>query len=163
MLAGYLERWMLHNPDGEGRTQMSTEARTEIEKPRPLTMEIDQVKQIYDYTKFHIGLYSTLLTGLVAVVTFSKGKDFGQDFRKVILVIIIRLLIGGIAGALAASRIVYGPWQEHQFAIEESRFWKKRWMWPRKSKWKSWWGWADISLAIEHYAFWLAALGASAL
>jgi hypothetical protein len=104
---------------------MPMEARTETEKPRPLTMEIDQVKQIYDYTKFHIGLYSTLLTGLVAVVTFAKGKDFALGFRWVLFVIIILLLIGGIAGALAASRIVYGPWHEHQFAIEESRFWKK--------------------------------------
>jgi hypothetical protein len=137
---------------------MSTEIEHNLDKPRPEKMAIEQVKQIYDYTKFHIGLYSTLLTGLVALVTVIRRQGFGEQYRTVLFIIIIVLLIGGIAGALAASRIVYGPWEEKYFVIEDSRFWEKRWLWPKQFRCKSWWSWADVSLMVEHYAFWLALL-----
>src|SRR6266480_691270 len=124
--------------------------------PPPEKIETEQIKHIYDYTKFHIGLYSTLLTGLIALTGFVKGKDFGQRYGRVLFVIIVVLLVGGIAGALAASRIVYGPWQDGSFCIKDSRFWKKRWFRPEKYGGPSWWSWADISLVLEHYAFWVA-------
>src|SRR5882762_9190970 len=119
-----------------------TEVTTPVQKPRPEKMEIEQIKQIYDYTKFHIGLYFTLLTGLVALVTLSKGESFAQH-RGVLLSIIILLLIGAVAGALAASRIVYGPWTKECFDIEASRFWKKG---SNPFVWHSWWSWADVCL-----------------
>jgi hypothetical protein len=68
--------------------------------------------------------------------------------------IIFVLLIGGVAGALVASRIVYGPWGTDAFDIEDSEFWKKR---PSsKANSSFFWSWADVALIIEHYAFWLA-------
>ena len=122
--------------------------------PRPLKMEIEHIKQIYDYTKFHIGLYFTFLAGLIAFVNFGRGEHFAEQHRAVLLEIIFTLLIGGVAGGLVASRIVYGPWQKDSFVIENSRFWKKR---PSQKPYsKFYWSWADVSLVIEHYSFWLA-------
>jgi hypothetical protein len=116
-------------------------------------MEIEHIKHIYDYTKFHIGLYFTFLAGLIAFVNFGQGEHFGEQHRTALLVIIFTLLIGGVAGALVASRIVYGPWQKESFVLENSVFWKKR---PsRKSYSTFYWSWADVSLIIEHYAFWV--------
>ncbi len=98
-----------------------------------------------------------LLTGLVGVATYARGRDFGQGFSKVILVIIILLLIGGIAGALAASRIVYGPWQEHLFAIEGAGSGKTAVV-ATEIQVEVLVGVGGHFLAIEHYAFWLALL-----
>ena len=123
-------------------------------KSRPLKMEIEHIKQIYDYTKFHIGLYFTFLAGLIAFVNFGRGENAGDQHRTALVVIIYVLLVGGVAGALVASRIVYGPWQEGSFVIENSWFWKKR-----PSRWansKFYCSCADLSLVIEHYAFWVA-------
>src|SRR5262245_31590235 len=110
------------------------------EKPRPLQMEIDHIKQIYDYTKFHIGLYFSFLAGLIALVNFGQDKGLGQQHPRALRGIVFTLLVGGVAGALVASRIVYGPWQKESFFIEHSRFWKKR---PSQKPYsKFYWSWA---------------------
>lgn len=144
-----------------GKNQMSNETPPRDDESPPKTIEIEQIKQIYDYTKFHIGMYSTLLTLLIALHTYTEGdKNIGQQYRWVILPLILILLIGGIAGAIAASRIVYGPWKDELFTIEKSWFWKKRPFISRKLNWD--WNWtrwfsvAGICLTIEHYAFWAA-------
>jgi hypothetical protein len=133
---------------------MSSEHIPATQRTRPLSMEIEHIKQIYDYTKFHIGLYFTFLAGLIAFVNFGRGEHFGEQHRGALLAIIFILLVGGVAGALVASRIVYGPWQKDSFAIERSKFWRKRPLKKRDSRF--YWSWADVSLIIEHYAFWLA-------
>lgn len=117
---------------------------------RPVTMGIEQIKQIYDYTKFHIGLYFTFLAGLVAFVNFGRGEHFGEIHRTALVLIVTVLLVGGVAGALVASRIVYGTWEKELFVLEKSKFWKKR------TLGKHYWSCADVSLWIEHYAFWAA-------
>jgi hypothetical protein len=107
-------------------TLLTAEVTDHQELQRPVKMELEQIKQIYDYTKFHIGLYFTLLTGLIAFVNFGRGEHVGERHQPVLLVIIFVLLVGGIAGALVASRIVYGPWTKECFDIGASEFWKKR-------------------------------------
>ena len=119
------------------------------------TFDTEKIKHIYDYTKFHIGMYSTLLTGLIALASYTQDKTFGQNYGRVLFAIIIILLIGGIAGAIAASRIVYGPWSNGSFQTRDNEFWETK----TKGKGKGWefsWTWADVCLGIEHYAFWIA-------
>ena len=125
------------------------------EKPqrsKPLTIKIEQIKQIYDYTKYHIGFYFVLLAALGGFTRF--GHDVPPDERCLLRTITFVLLVAGIAGALVASRIVYGPWGTKYFLIEKSWFWKKRVNWPKKWKW--WWSIADVCLIVEHYGFWIA-------
>src|SRR5438309_1751623 len=117
---------------------LPTDEMANSEAGRPREMEIEQIKQIYDYTKFHIGLYFTFLAGLVAFKNFGRGENFGERHRTVLFLIIIVLLIGGVAGALVASRIVYGPWRKECFDIEASQFWKKRRSLWRNSNAGSW-------------------------
>ncbi|HEX8161070.1 MAG TPA: hypothetical protein VF538_04320 [Pyrinomonadaceae bacterium] len=112
-------------------------------------MEKEQVKTLYDYTKFHIGLYSTLITGLIALISFGFGeaRDLYLSWIKAIIIV---LLIAGVFGAIVASRIVYGKWSEDTLATESSRFWKIRRL--GNIKWRI----ADIFTTVEHYAFWIA-------
>src|SRR5690349_13196849 len=133
---------------------MSPQETTAAEKARPKNMEIEHIKQIYDYTKFHIGLYFTFLAGLIAFSNLGWGEHFGARHSTALRGIVFALLVGGVAGALVASRIVYGPWQKESFSIEDSWFWKKR---PSQKDYSDfYWSWADVSLIIEHWSFWLA-------
>src|SRR5688572_14248806 len=99
-----------------------------IEQSKPLkprTIKIEQIKQIYDYTKYHIGFYFALLTASGGLAAF--GKEITAHQRSLLQLITLILLVAGIAGALVASRIVYGPWGTKFFLIDKSWFWKKRW------------------------------------
>ncbi len=123
------------------------------ERLRPRTIKIEQIKQIYDYTKYHIGFYFVLLAALGGFTKF--GKDSSPDEKLLFRTITFILLVAGIAGALVASRIVYGPWGTKFFLTDKSWFWKKR-NWPKRWRW--WWSVADLCLIVEHYGFWIALL-----
>ena len=46
--------------------------------PPPKTQSDDyQLSRLFDYTKFHIGLYTTLITGLFGVVSFAVARASG--------------------------------------------------------------------------------------
>ena len=123
------------------------------ERSEQRTIKIEQIKQIYDYTKYHIGFYFVLLAALGGFAKFGQGVSPHE--RVLLRTIMFVLLVAGIAGALVASRIVYGPWGTKFFLIRKSWFWKKR-NWPKRWKW--WWSVADICLTVEHYGFWIALL-----
>jgi hypothetical protein len=68
----------------------------------------DQLKLLSDYTLFHIGLYTTLITALVALAHF-RGKKF-EDRRFGFLVFtVISFLVAGAAGGAIASNIPNYP------------------------------------------------------
>ena len=125
---------------------------TEPKIHEPRSMKIEQVKQIYDYTKFHISFYFPLLAALGGFAKY--GSDLSSHQRRLLLTLTFVLLFAGVAGALVASRIVYGPWGKRAFLIKESWFWRKRVNWPKSWNW--WWSIADLCLIVEHYGFWLA-------
>ena len=129
---------------------------TEEESP-PRTIDVAKIEKIYDYTKFHIGMYSTLLTLLIGIHTYSRGKEIGELYGSVILWVIVMLLVGGIAGAFAASRIVYGKWENEHLVVHDNWFWRWNPLRP-KSKYEClrWYSWSGVFLTLEHYAFWFA-------
>jgi len=71
-------------------------------------MDDHQLSTLFDYTKFHIGLYSTLITGLFAIIAFAMHDPNGK-----ILVYLLPyarytagfILIAGAAGGVIASNI----------------------------------------------------------
>lgn len=141
-----------------------TQQANSMESKAPRTIKIEQIKQIYDYTKYHISFYFALLTASGGLARFATNITPRE--RSALLIITSILLVAGMAGALVASRIVYGPWGKRFFLIEQSWFWKKRWKWPTRwpkwwpLKWSKncnyWWSIADVCLILEHYGFWLA-------
>lgn len=65
-------------------------------------MEANQLKLLLDYTTFHIGLYSTLITGLLAFVTFF-GTPSKKLFWTMVVTIACFLLAGMFGGSLAVA------------------------------------------------------------
>jgi len=116
--------------------------------------QLEQLKLLYDYTKFHIGLYGTLIAGFIGILTFG-GKDFSPTSINALKVVIFLLLIAAMSGGVVASSVVdvyqnYGMWKT-ETSLET--FWTTE-IGPFKLKWmkaKFWW-------LIEHTAFWIAVL-----
>ncbi len=82
----------------------------------------DQLKQLFDYTKFHIGMYTTLIAGIIGLFSIGALKDQYKGMFPYIQGSIILFLIAGAAGGLIASSIPFftrfddfrsarlGPW-----------------------------------------------------
>jgi hypothetical protein len=112
--------------------------------------ELEQLKLLFDYTKFHIGLYTTVATifgGLVAA-----GDKIPFKFNTpLLLASVVCICVAGIAGGTIASSIPgYSSYKE---------FWSKpiapfpfsKWM-KTDNKWMR----AENWTYVEHIAFWLA-------
>ena len=101
-----------------------------------------QLKNLLDYTIFHIGAYISLFSALVAFLSFRKPTGFPYIL---IIASIVLLVIAGAAGGVIGSNIpnyakwsdfstvTIGPWGTKVFAVTVTS-------WAR----------------IEHGAFWLA-------
>ena len=117
----------------------------------------ERIKLVYDYTKFHVGLYATLLTAILAIFTFGFGEVqsaslfvFGVEVRVAVALLAIAALFGiaGIAGAVVASSIVYDPNWYGLFDVSGTRDFDHKWTAYRVPIW--------IWAKAEHWVFWLA-------
>lgn len=134
-------------------------------QPYILVSEEDaQLKRIYDYTRFHIGLYLTLSTGILAALKYKTPKDTDNEFILPLGFLLAAGVCGGIVGSNIPNYLTYsseyvevklldGQERKNQFVrvipfIEGVH----RFYIPLKefdisySKW----------IRLEHTAFWLA-------
>jgi hypothetical protein len=87
---------------------------------------LDQLKLVYDYIKFHIGLYLATPT-VFAIIARSFNVEASGCFQGGLIVMILLYGIAGISAGLFMGRHVNRPWQDdylHQFereAFESSR------------------------------------------
>ena len=112
------------------------------EKSNDANLEFEQLKLLFDYTKFHIGLYTTIATIFGAL--FAAGDKVPLRFQPVLLLCsAISVCIAGAAGGIIASSIP---------AFDSySKFWDSPIgpLWFKGMKAKCW-------THIEHIAFWIA-------
>lgn len=104
--------------------------------------ELEKLKLLFDYTKFHIGLYTTLGTGLTAVL----AADFAKAWRInlwLLAISILAIAVAGFAGGVVTSSLT-----QH---TSHHDFWKKK-TGPFRAEW--WTG--ETFTYIEHTAFWIA-------
>jgi hypothetical protein len=114
-------------------------------------LEYEKVKTLFDYTKFHIGIYLTLGTILVAVLDVgTKMSPYQSRFtvRKWPLILaIIFILFAGFAGGVIASTL---PEYESVGLFFESKvgFWVMELLDIEILSGRDW-------TRIEHTAFWI--------
>ena len=107
--------------------------------------EFERLKLLFDYTKFHIGLYATLLTLLVALTGFQSNGPLRQMYQPAMRYTIAFLLVAGFCGGIIAGHI------PEQTSFTE--FWEKKiGPWHFKVLRTYWWARA------EHLAFWVGIL-----
>ncbi|QGZ55090.1 hypothetical protein [Paraburkholderia acidiphila] len=83
----------------------------------------DRLKQLFDYTKFHIGMYTTLIGAIIGVF---GNRDWAASYRDLLpcaIGSVLAFTVAGVFGGLVASSIPYyrtfeafsnarlGPWR----------------------------------------------------
>jgi len=121
--------------------------------------KLERLKLLYDYTKFHIGLYGTLLAGFIAILNFGS-QGLSPVALGILKLAVFLLLIAAMAGAIMASSILdvyqnYKVWEAVADSEKDSldAFWETP-IGPFNFKLmvaKRWW-------FVEHTAFWAAVL-----
>jgi hypothetical protein len=77
-----------------------------VEEQKTPDEQLEQVKLLFDYTKFHIGLYTTLAGVLVATL----GSTFAAAWhvsRPLIGLAVVFIALAGLAGGVIASSLPY--------------------------------------------------------
>jgi len=106
--------------------------------------DFEQLKLLFEYTKFHILLYTTLVTLLIALFLFGVDKDSAAQFRLSMKFVVFFFVLAGGAGGVIGSSI--------PGCKGFSEFWNKS-LAPfgipfLRFKGKDW-------VALEHGAFWV--------
>jgi hypothetical protein len=77
----------------------------------------EQQKALMDYTKFHIGLYTTLCTLLVGIIGLNAFSGHPRALIPYLLVTLICFAIAGAFGGLVGSSLPnYKTWAEFRAA-----------------------------------------------
>jgi hypothetical protein len=106
----------------------------------------DQLKSLMDYTKFHIGLYTTLCTILIAVIGLNGLREQVPRMLPYFFLSLICFAIAGMFGGLVGSSLPrFTSWAEYQ----QSKL--GPWFLPRIIP-------APAVASAEHTAFWLGSL-----
>ncbi|MBK7856663.1 MAG: hypothetical protein IPJ79_18775 [Bacteroidetes bacterium] len=108
-----------------------------------------QIDKIYDYTKFHIGIYATLIAGMIALQTLYSEK--ANISAGVFVTVISFFFISAVSGAIIASSILdmYRNYKFWDVGTSEN-FWSTK-IGPHTYKWLLPKHWA----MIEHISFWI--------
>jgi hypothetical protein len=119
---------------------------------------LERLKLLYDYEKFHIGLYGAMITGFIAILSV-WGKEFHWSLKLVLALAIVSLLVAAICGAVLASSVI-DIYDTHKHwgiggnsEADLTSFWTTK-LGPYNVKlWKAheWW-------RVGHTAFWLAVI-----
>jgi hypothetical protein len=113
-------------------------------------MEDQRLSTLFDYTKFHIGLYATLTSGLFGVIAFAQEHGENSVLAHLLCyakwVAALILLAGAAGGAIASNIPNYKTFDDFSEA--------------KLNVFGSQWGFFKyFNLAhVEHLAFWAAVL-----
>jgi len=66
----------------------------------------EQLKLLFEYTKFHIGLYATLAAALITLTNTEFGKSL-KVVEPLVWVAVLFIALAGLAGGVIASSL---PW-----------------------------------------------------
>lgn len=101
----------------------------------------EQLKLLFDYTKFHIGLYVTLASALIALV----NTEFGKALKlrpALIWAAVLFIALAGLAGGVIASSL---PWFESIHSFKDTL------IGPFRLRMMS----GEFWTYLEHTSFWL--------
>jgi hypothetical protein len=75
--------------------------------------EVKQLERLYDYTKFHIGIYLSAAGGLAGLISAAANSETGAPFRaalsgapKAIVLGFVFMVLAGMCGACVATSAI---------------------------------------------------------
>jgi hypothetical protein len=124
---------------GRGRIMASKRATTETSDSR--------LERLYDYTKFHIGVYIAAAGAMITIEGSRDKSSFAAELAKhplLLLCAIFAMALAGFAGGIIVSTCAT--------VSSFDEVWTKD-IGPGRSQWMTGARWAGL----EHRAFWLSA------
>jgi hypothetical protein len=77
------------------------------------TNELEKLKMLLEYTKFHLGLYLSLLAAIVAFLSTELGPPPGSTAARLLFAsVLLFALAGGFGGIIGASSVAYDSYTE---------------------------------------------------
>ncbi len=71
-----------------------------------LKADLKSLELLFDYTKFHIGVYLTLASSFITVASLKRGDDFALPTRRGLVILAMLLfMLAGLAGGVIVSEI----------------------------------------------------------
>jgi hypothetical protein len=115
---------------------------------------------LYDYTKFHIGVYLTLASSFITVASVKLGERFALNLnRRLVWTALAFFMLAGLAGGVIVSSITQcfgvGPGQcssSASFLKNPHGPWNGEWF-TLSGKWWTY---------VEHTSFWAGLMAAAA-
>jgi hypothetical protein len=133
------------HPENDNRDSASDQA--SATKQGDKNQICERLKTLFDYTKFHIGLYTTVGAAYIALMTSDYGKKFLTPNKPLVILAVIALLIAGMAGGIIASSCCHETDFDKFMKTHLTPFAKEERLWaPTARHWTN----------IEHGAFWVA-------
>ena len=68
-------------------------------------LEFERLKLLFEYTKFHILLYTSLITLLIGLFLFGMGENSAAQFRFPMKWVVVCFVVAGGAGGVIGSSI----------------------------------------------------------
>nr|WP_158651820.1 hypothetical protein [Marinobacterium profundum] len=66
-----------------------------------------RIERLYDYTKFHVGLYASLVFGVIALIGIGQGEVLDDQFVVGLAAVsVLSWVISGIAGGVILGTLV---------------------------------------------------------
>lgn len=129
-----------------GESERSTT--TELKKPD--SNELEKVKMLLDYTKFHIGLYISLFAAIVAFLSSELGPSPGSwlsyGFFGGVVLFTLAGMCGGVIGSYAVGYDSYSDLMKN----EDKKIGPSLFKWVKAT--------GDTWATSEHRFFWLGVL-----
>jgi hypothetical protein len=108
----------------------------------PINHNLEQLKLLFDYTKFHIGLYTTLAAALVATLGSNSAKNWEVN-RWLIAAAVVCIAFAGVFGGIVAASLPALTKSDNLWGEKTGPYGIKR------VEVRTW-------TYLEHSAFWLA-------
>jgi hypothetical protein len=129
----------------------------------PFPQPDERLKQLMEYTKFHIGMYATLCTLLIGILGLKMFETEVARTRCILIVVLICFVLAGMFGGLVGSSIpFYTSFDSFMEAPAIPALLEGRWATcervPEVLKFK--WLTGKCCTHLEHYFFWAGIVGA---
>ncbi len=110
------------------------------------SFEFERIKLLFEYTKFHIGLYSSVAAAFLALTEYLDLKNSGPHLGLILISIVLLILAGFFGGVIASSiSIIKEEDIPLFFTMEIGPY---DWKWFNTTTWIRW----------EHNFFWAGVL-----
>ena len=113
-----------------------------------MSTQDEKLGRLYDYTKFHIGLYATLVTGLLALMSIGAGSLSSAYRLPVILMAVLFLLAGACGGIVSVNTFRHSSYRGLMRAQAVAYGKPLRWTVERYAQWEHRFFWAGIVVGL---------------